>query len=60
MPHCQTGLFRKGHRISAEIAGADMPTGAGGATNAEYIPNRVCSSRTTLPKNYHDARRPSH
>src|SRR5439155_443809 len=50
-------LFRKGHRICVEIASADMPTGVGGATNAEYIPNHVCSSRTTLHKIYHDARR---
>jgi putative CocE/NonD family hydrolase len=53
-------LFRKGHRICVEIASADMPTGVGGATNAEYIPNHICSSRTTLHKIYHDARRPSH
>jgi uncharacterized protein len=53
-------LFRKGHRICVEIASADMPTGVGGATNAEYIPNHVCSSRTTLHKIYHDGRRPSH
>jgi uncharacterized protein len=53
-------LFRKGHRICVEIASADMPTGVGGATNAEYIPNHVCSSRTTLHKIYHDTRRPSH
>jgi putative CocE/NonD family hydrolase len=53
-------LFRKGHRICVEIASADMPTGVGGATNAEYIPNHVCSNRTTLHKIYHDARRPSH
>ena len=60
MRNCQTGLFRKGHRICVEIANTDMPTGVGGATNAEYIPNHVCSSRTTLNKNYRDARRPSH
>jgi len=53
-------LFRKGHRICVEIASADMPTGVGGATNAEYIPNHVCSSRTTLHKIYHDVRRPSY
>jgi len=27
-------LFRRGHRICVEIAGADMPTGVAGATNA--------------------------
>jgi predicted acyl esterase len=53
-------LFRKGHRICLEIASADMPTGVGGATNAEYLPNHVCSSQTTLHKIYHDAHRPSH
>ncbi len=53
-------LFRRGHRICIEIASADMPTGVGGATNAEYVPNHICSSRTTLHKIYHDGRRPSH
>jgi uncharacterized protein len=53
-------LFRRGHRICIEIASADMPTGVGGATNAEYIPNHIVSSRTTLHKIYHDAQRPSH
>jgi uncharacterized protein len=53
-------LFRRGHRICVEIAAADMPTGVGGATNAEYVPNHIVSSRTTLHKIYHDAKRPSH
>ena len=53
-------LFRRGHRICVDITSADMPTGVGGATNAEYVPNHVFSSRTTLHKIYHDARRPSH
>jgi predicted acyl esterase len=53
-------LFRRGHRICLDITSADMPTGVGGATNAEYVPNHVVSSRTTLHKIYHDARRPSH
>jgi len=53
-------LFRRGHRICVEIASADMPTGVGGATNAEYVPNHIVSSRTTLHKIYHDAKRPSH
>ena len=50
----------EGHRICVEIASADMPTGVGGATNAEYVPNHIVSSRTTLHKIYHDAKRPSH
>jgi predicted acyl esterase len=53
-------LFRRGHRICVEIASADMPTGVGGATNAEYVPNHICSSKTTLHKIYHDGARPSH
>jgi uncharacterized protein len=53
-------LFRRGHRICIEIASADMPTGVGGATNAEYVPNHISSSKTTLHKIYHDAQRPSH
>lgn len=53
-------LFRRGHRICLEIACADMPTGVGGVTNAEYVPNHIVSSRTTLHKIYHDAKRPSH
>jgi predicted acyl esterase len=53
-------LFRKGHRICVDIASMDLPTGIGGATNAEYIPYHICSSRTTLHRVYHDAKRPSH
>ncbi len=53
-------LFRRGHRICIEVAAADMPTGVGGATNAEYVPNHIVSSRTTLHKIYHDGRYPSH
>ena len=53
-------LFRRGHRICLEIMSADMPTGVGGATNAEYVPNHIGSSRTTLHKIYRDAQRPSH
>ena len=46
--------------FAVEIASADMPTGVAGATNIEYIPNHIVSSRTTLHKIYHDLRRPSH
>jgi putative CocE/NonD family hydrolase len=53
-------LFRRGHRICIDIASADMPTGVGGATNAEYVPNHIVSSKTTLHKIYHDGKRPSH
>ncbi len=53
-------LFRRGHRILIEITSLDLPTGVAGATNAEYVPYHICSSRTTLHKIYHDLHRPSH
>ena len=53
-------LFRKGHRICIEITTLDMPTGVGGATNAEYIPNHIGSAKTTVAKIFHDTKRPSH
>ncbi len=53
-------LFRAGHRICIEIASADMPTGVSGATNVEYIPYHICSSKTVLHKIHHDATHPSH
>ena len=37
----------------------DVPTGVAGATNAEYVPYHVTSSRTTLHTIYHDTARPS-
>jgi hypothetical protein len=53
-------LFRAGHRICIEIASADMPSGVSGATNIEYIPYHISSSRTILHKICHDAKHPSH
>ena len=53
-------LFKAGHRICLEVMSLDAPTGVAGATNAEYVPNHIVSSRTTLHKIYHDAGRPSH
>ena len=53
-------LFRRGHRICVEIASMDLPTGVAGATNAEYVPYHICSSRTVVHKIYHDAEHPSH
>ena len=53
-------LFKAGHRICVEITSLDLPTGVSGATNVEYIPYHIASSRTTLHKIYHDARHPSH
>ena len=53
-------LFRAGHRLALEITSLDVPTGIGGATNAEYIPYHICSSETVLHRVYHDTRRPSH
>jgi predicted acyl esterase len=53
-------LFRQGHRICLEITSLDLPTGVAGATNAEYVPYHICSSRTVVHKVYHDTKRPSH
>ena len=53
-------LFRRGHRICVEITSLDLSTGVLGATNVEYIPYHVCSSRTVVHSIYHDADRPSH
>ena len=53
-------LFRAGHRICVDISSMDVPTGIGSATNAEYVPYHVCSSRTVLHHVYHDTQRPSH
>lgn len=53
-------LFRRGHRICLEITSLDLPTGVAGATNAEYVPYHICSSKTVVHKVYHDAERPSH
>jgi hypothetical protein len=53
-------LFRKGHRICLDITSLDLPTGVAGATNAEYVPYHICSSKTVLHKVYHDLQYPSH
>ncbi|MBL5972235.1 MAG: CocE/NonD family hydrolase [Candidatus Leucobacter sulfamidivorax] len=52
-------LFRKGHRVCLEISAADLPTGVAGATNAEYIPYHVVSSKTTLHNIFHSSVHPS-
>lgn len=52
-------LFNKGHRVCLEITSLDLPTGIGGATNAEYIPYHIGDSRTVVHRVYHDAQRPS-
>ena len=53
-------LFRRGHRICIEISCLDLSTGVLGATNVEYIPYHLCSSKPILHGIYHDALRPSH
>ena len=53
-------LFRKDHRICIDIMSLDLPTGVGGATNVEYIPNHICSSKTVLHRIWHDIEHPSH
>ena len=52
--------FKRGHRICVEITSLDVATGVGGATNVEYIPYHICSSKTVLHRVYHDPRHPSH
>jgi putative CocE/NonD family hydrolase len=53
-------LFQKGHRICLDITSLDLPTGTAGATNVEYIPYHICSSRTTVHKVYHSEKYPSY
>jgi len=53
-------LFRRGHRICLDITCLDVATGVAGATNVEYIPYHICSSKTVVHKVYHDVTRPSH
>ncbi|MFC1910032.1 CocE/NonD family hydrolase [Chloroflexota bacterium] len=53
-------LFEKGHRICIDITSMDVPTGVAGATNVEYIPYHICSSKTTVHKIYHNEKYPSH
>lgn len=53
-------LFRKGHRICVDITSLDLPTGVAGATNVEYIPYHICSSKTTVQKIYHNEKYPSY
>lgn len=52
--------FLKGHRIAIDIMSLDLPTGVGGATNAEYVPYHICSSETVVHRVFHDPERPSH
>jgi predicted acyl esterase len=53
-------LFRKGHRICVDITCMDLPTGVSGATNVEYIPYHICSSKTTVHHIYRSEQYPSH
>jgi uncharacterized protein len=58
---CATAnLFEKGHRICLDITSLDLPTGVAGATNVEYVPYHICSSRMTVHKIYHNEQYPSH
>lgn len=58
---CSTAnLFRRGHRICLEVTSMDLPTGVAGATNVEYIPFHICSSKTTVHKIYHNEKYPSY
>src|SRR5262249_36372454 len=52
--------FKQGHRICVEITSLDVATGVGSATNVEYIPYHICSSKTVLHRIYHAPRHPQH
>jgi putative CocE/NonD family hydrolase len=52
--------FKRGHRICVEITSLDVATGVGSATNVEYIPYHICSSKTVLHRVYHDPAHASH
>ncbi len=52
--------FKAGHRICVDITSMDTPTGVSGATNIEYIPYHICSSKTTVHHIYHNEKYPSH
>ena len=52
-------LFKKDHRICVDITCLDLPTGVGGATNAEYVPYHICGAETRLHTVFHDTNRPS-
>lgn len=52
--------FKRGHRICVEITALDLPSGVGFGNNTEYVPYRICSSRTVTHKIFHNARYPSH
>jgi uncharacterized protein len=52
--------FKRGHRICVEITSLDVATGVGSATNVEYIPYHICSSKTVLHQVFHDPEHPSH
>jgi hypothetical protein len=52
--------FKAGHRICIEITSLDLSTGVGSATNVEYVPYHIGSSKTVLHHIHHDPRHPSH
>ena len=52
--------FKRGHRIAIDITALDTPTGVAGATNVEYEPYHICSSRTVVHHVHHDPKHPSH
>ena len=52
--------FKRGHRVCVEITSLDVATGIGSATNVEYIPYHICSSKTVLHRVFHDIEHPSH
>ena len=54
------GVGAGGAGAGSTLASSLNSAGVGGATNVEYIPYHICSSKTVLHRIYHDPRHPSY
>lgn len=52
--------FKAGHRICVEISCLDLPDGACGVCDVEYIPYHICRNATVCHRIYRDGEHPSH
>lgn len=53
-------MFKAGHRVCVEISCLDLPDGACGVCDTEYIPYHICRNATVCHKIYRDGKYPSH
>ena len=53
-------MFKAGHRVCVEISCLDLPDGACGVCDTEYIPYHICRNATVCHKVYRDGKYPSH